>query len=77
MSDVCLKRKIRNRFQDMGFEILYVSDDKADDGYHSIKQRVDAHKPLHDLLSSKKGDMEDAKKLACEKWIDVEKRSGE
>ena len=71
MSDVCLKRKIRNRFQDMGFEILYVSDDKADDGYHSIKQRVDAHKPLHDLLSSKKGDMEDAKKLACEKWIDV------
>ena len=61
MSDVCLKRKIRNRFQDMGFEILYVSDDKADDGYHSIKHRVDAHKPLHDLLSSKKGDMEDAK----------------
>ena len=51
MSDVCLKRKIRNRFQDMGFEILYVSDDKADDGYHSIKQRVDAHKPLHDLLT--------------------------
>ena len=32
ISDVCIKRKIRNRMQDMGNEIFVKSDDRADDG---------------------------------------------
>ena len=32
ISDVCIKRKIRNRLQDMGQKIFVQSDDRADDG---------------------------------------------
>ena len=32
ISDVCIKRKIRNRFQDMGQKIFVQSDDRSDDG---------------------------------------------
>ena len=35
VSDVCLKRKIRNRLQDAGFSIFVQSDDRSDDGYKS------------------------------------------
>ena len=31
ISDVCIKRKIRNRFQDLGQKIFVQSDDRADD----------------------------------------------
>ena len=31
MSDVCIKRKIRNRFQDLGQKIFVQSDDRTDD----------------------------------------------
>ena len=37
ISDVCIKRKIRNRLQDMGQRILIQSNDRADDEYKSIK----------------------------------------
>ena len=33
ISDVCVKRKIRNRMQDMGNEIFVKSDDRCDDGF--------------------------------------------
>ena len=39
MTDVCQKRKIRNRMQDMGESILYMSSDRADDGFKSISER--------------------------------------
>ena len=35
ISDVCIKRKIRNRWQDMGQKIFVQSDDRKDDGYGS------------------------------------------
>ena len=41
ISDVCIKRKIRNRMQDKGCEIFVKSDDRADDGYSSLKERAD------------------------------------
>lgn len=69
ISDVCLKRKIRNRMQDMGQEIFVKSDDRSDDGFTSLKARADACKPFADAV--KKKDSEKAKEIACGEWIDV------
>lgn len=40
MSDVCIKRKIRNRLQDMGQKVFVQSDDRSDDGCKSLKDRA-------------------------------------
>lgn len=67
VSDVCLKRKIRNRLQDAGYKIFVQSDDRCDDGYKSLKERASASEEL-----KKAGkDGESYAKAACEKWIDV------
>lgn len=64
ISDVCIKRKIRNRMQDMGNKIFVQSDDRCDDGCASLSERAAA---------ATKGikDQEQYAKLACEKWLDV------
>mgnify|MGYP003584710805 CR=1 FL=1 len=64
ISDVCLKRKIRNRFQDMGKEIFVQSDDNRKDDYGSLRERADAALPA-------KATSKEIAKLACAKWIDV------
>ena len=46
ISDVCLKRKIRNRMMDMGECVFVQSDDRATDGFHSLKERAEAVKEL-------------------------------
>lgn len=63
ISDVCLKRKIRNRMQDMGYSIFVQSDDRCDDGFGSLSERASAS------LSAKTKD--EYAKLACQKWMDV------
>ena len=40
MSDVCIKRKIRNRMQDLGNRIFVQSDDRADDDFTSLSERA-------------------------------------
>ena len=65
ISDVCLKRKIRNRLMTLGESILVQSNDNANDEHQSIKARIDACKEL-DFKDPKK-----FKKQACEKWFDV------
>lgn len=40
ISDVCIKRKIRNRLQDLGQKIFVQSDDRSDDGCTSLKERA-------------------------------------
>lgn len=67
VSDVCIKRKLRNRLLDAGQEIFVQSDDKTVDGYRSLKERADAVPAL------KKGkvDSDTYKKVACETWLDV------
>ena len=42
ISDVCVKRKIRNRMQDMGQKIFVQSDDRRDDGFKSLSDRAGA-----------------------------------
>ncbi len=64
ISDVCIKRKIRNRFQDMGEQIFVQSADRSVDECTSLSER--ASKNITDYRSN-----EDYAKMACEKWIDV------
>ncbi len=42
ISDVAIKRKIRNRLQDMGHKIFVQSDDNRVDDYGSLRERADA-----------------------------------
>ena len=63
MSDVCIKRKVRNRMQDLGEKVFVQSDDRADDGAKSLKDRA------KDLEKIKDADA--FAKTACERWIDV------
>lgn len=71
ISDVCLKRKIRNRLQDLGEPILVQSDDRRDDGFRSIKDRVDHNDALKEVSKGKKKDNFLYAKIACESWYDV------
>lgn len=63
ISDVCIKRKIRNRMQDMGECVFVQSDERCDDGAGSLKERA------KDLEKIK--DYDEFYKQACEKWTDV------
>ena len=64
MSDVCIKRKIRNRMLDLGKSIFVQSDDKRVDKYGSLSERAS------DTLKGIK-DKEEYAKKACETWLDV------
>lgn len=63
ISDVCLKRKIRNRLLAMGEEIFVQSDDNRapDDEFRSLKARFDASGIKKDQVREK----------GPEKWFDV------
>jgi len=66
ISDVAIKRKIRNRLQDMKYPIFVQSDDNRVDEYPSLRARAEAI--LKDI------DPNDKKKYleeACKTWIDV------
>lgn len=72
ISDVCIKRKIRNRWQDMGQRIFVQSDDRADDGFGSLKDRADGCAPLKEEIQKKKGaDRDKCAQIACREWMDV------
>lgn len=64
ISDVCIKRKIRNRMQDLGNEIFVQSEDRCDDGCKSLSERAAA-------VTKGIKDKETYAKTACEKWLDV------
>lgn len=63
-SDVCIKRKIRNRMQDLGYDIFVQSQDRTLDGHKSLEARFNADfdkKEADDTVSQK----------SCGKWLDV------
>ncbi|MDY4182096.1 MAG: type I-C CRISPR-associated protein Cas7/Csd2 [Pseudoflavonifractor sp.] len=64
ISDVCIKRKIRNRMQDLGHKVFVQSEDRCDDGCGSLSERAAA------VLKGVKNREEYAQK-ACETWMDV------
>lgn len=52
VSDVCLKRKIRNRWLDEGYPVFVQSDDRRSDEYRSLRARADACAPLKACLDA-------------------------
>ena len=72
ISDVCLKRKIRNRLLDMGESIFVQSDEKNTDGYQSLRERAESNKEFNDeIKKGKKADKEKCYEVACKQWLDV------
>ena len=71
ISDVCIKRKIRNRLQDFGESIFVQSDDRKNDNYKSLKDRLEGDEELKKLSKGKNTDAEMFAEKVCEKWIDV------
>lgn len=71
ISDVCIKRKIRNRLQDMGERVFVQSDDRCDDGCDSLRTRADSCEELKKVSSGKNTNKDEYARIACEQWIDV------
>ncbi len=72
ISDVCIKRKIRNRFQDLGQHVFVQPDDRTDDGFRSLKERAEGCAELNKEISKKKkADRDFCAQIACGEWIDV------
>lgn len=66
ISDVAIKRKIRNTLQEMGEKIFVQSNDNTYDGYKSLAQRAEK-----EIEEGKKLSQEEYVKKACEKFLDV------
>lgn len=69
VSDVCLKRKIRNRLQDMGNEIFVQSDQNNQDGKKSLSDRFNSF--LSSIPKAEQKQKELVAEKVCEKWLDV------
>lgn len=64
VTDVCLKRKLRDRLQEAGQPIFVQSDDRKMDEYKSLAERAKG------VLGDKLGGPETTEK-ACAEWFDV------
>lgn len=73
ITDVCLKRKIRDRLQENGEAIFVQSDEKKTDGMPSLQNRAysDEHGVGKDAFNAKKANKDVTSKKVCEKWLDV------
>lgn len=76
VSDVCLKRKIRNRFQDNENAIFVQSKERADDGCTSLQKRYEKYfnekiKENKEKKENEKMSVEEVEKGFNEKWLDV------
>ncbi|MDD2269403.1 MAG: type I-C CRISPR-associated protein Cas7/Csd2 [Eubacteriales bacterium] len=67
VSDVCLKRKIRNRLQAEGHEIFVQMDENNTDGFKDLTDRYNNF--LANLTKEERANFISQK--ACEKWLDV------
>ena len=69
VSDVCIKRKIRNRLQELGDDIFVQMDENNTDGKKSLSERFSDF--LTTLNKEDQKNKEIVAKKVCEKWIDV------
>ena len=69
MSANCIKRKLRNRLQDLGHKIYIVSDGRYDDDINNIYDRLMSDEDIAAAINS--GDREASKKAVLEKFIDA------
>lgn len=73
ITDVCLKRKLRDRLQESGQTIFVQSDDRKVDGETSLRNRAESeiNGLGKDAWNPKKSKKDDTAKKACSKWFDV------
>lgn len=83
VSDVCLKRKIRNRWIDEGYPVFVQSDDHRAQGdqFRSLKDRADGCQELKACMDAMRAQKkskavpavsdEDYARIACKTWLDV------
>ncbi|PKO46747.1 MAG: type I-C CRISPR-associated protein Cas7/Csd2 [Betaproteobacteria bacterium HGW-Betaproteobacteria-22] len=73
ITDVCLKRKLRDRLQSAGQAIFVQSDEKKTDGMASLKNRAESDEfgVGKKVFDPKKTSKDEASKILCEKWFDV------
>lgn len=71
ISDVCLKRKIRNRLIDMHEPVFVQSNDHRVDSYKSLKARAEGCEELNAVKNGKNTDQDEFARIACEQWLDV------
>lgn len=76
VSDVCLKRKIRNRLLDEGQNIFVQSDNRRKEGdtFRSLRDRADNEPTLAECtkqIKAGKKTREDYARQACQIWYDV------
>ncbi len=64
ISDVAIKRKIRNRMQDMGYSIFVQSGDRIEDEFKSLEKRFSNH-------FTKSTSDEEIEEQANKMWLDV------
>ena len=66
ISDVAIKRKIRNRLMDEGYAIFVQSDDNKVDDYPSLRKRAEGEIPKEYWKDASR-----FREAVCKKWIDV------
>jgi CRISPR-associated protein Csd2 len=73
VTDVCLKRKIRDRLQSDGHSIFVQSDEKKTDGMPSLRTRAESDEfgVGKDAFNTKKTSIAEASQKVCAKWFDV------
>jgi CRISPR-associated protein Csd2 len=72
MTDVCIKRKIRDRLLETGSAIFVQSDDRKKDGETSLKNRAESEtNGLGKSVFGAKANKDETARKACEKWFDV------
>ena len=73
ISDVCLKRKIRNRLMNIEQSVFVQSDENKVDGMPSLKFRAESEEfgLGKTAFDTKKTTPDETIRLACEKWFDV------
>ncbi len=71
ISDVAIKRKIRNRLIDMGDNVFVQSNEKRVDEFTSLRERAEKKESLSLVMKDKNRTSEDFAAVACEEWIDV------
>ena len=69
MSDVSIKRKIRNRMQNMGYKIFIQSRDRVDDNTYSLKSRLENTGYFEKV--NKKFSIENFLEDINKEWLDV------
>ncbi|MDU0355808.1 type I-C CRISPR-associated protein Cas7/Csd2 [Paraglaciecola aquimarina] len=73
VTDVCLKRKLRDRLIELQESIFVQSDENKTDGMTSLRNRAESEEfgLGKEAFNGKKTPADETAKMACDKWFDV------